>query len=91
MGPIFTTTTDAMGGFEFALNTNGTPVANLDLFASVPGRVDMYYYPSRAVTQDLAVFLALLSPQEASGLALGAGLQLTAGQGSISAERRRLQ
>ena len=83
MTPIFTGTTDAAGMFSFNLNTNGTPVTGVNLFGSAPGRENMYFYPTRAVTQDLAVMFALLTTQEAMGLALGAGTPLQAGTGSI--------
>ena len=79
-GPV---TTDANGSFSFSLNTNGTPVDNLDLYASAPGRIASYYFPSSAVTADLTVGLAVLSMQEQTALASDAGLQFTAGDGHI--------
>jgi hypothetical protein len=84
MHPVFTAMTDATGKFNFSLNTNGTPANGFDLFASGTGRVNTYYYPSRSITQDLAITLAVLSTAEASNLLLGAtGMPLKMGDGAI--------
>jgi hypothetical protein len=85
MNPVFTTTSDAAGNFNFALNTNRTPAAGFDLFASASGKVNTYYYPARDITHDLTIpTLAVLSMQEATNLSLGAtGAPPTMGDGSI--------
>lgn len=80
-GPI---TTGATGGFEFSLNTNGTPVDGIYLDASASGRVRTFYAPPRPVTEDLEIGFALLSSMQADNLALGAlGAPFTAGKGSV--------
>jgi len=83
MSTIFTTTTDAMGAFTFTLNTNGIPVAGVDLFASAIGRINTYYFPSRPISHDVSLVLSVISTSEASALAAGAGITNTAGDGTV--------
>lgn len=79
-GPV---TSDASGRFSFSVNSNGTPVDGLHLHASASGRIDSYYFPSRPLTADITVPLAVLSTQEQTALASDAGVQLTTGDGHV--------
>jgi hypothetical protein len=83
MSTIFTATSDINGRFTIPLNTNGTPVVGIDLFASAVGRINSYYFPWRPITQDLDIVLSVLSTTEASALVLGAGVTMTPGDGTI--------
>jgi len=77
-------TTGTNGGFQFPLNTNGTPVDGVYLNASGAGRVTTYYAPARPVTDDLQIPFAVLSTTNRDNLALGAlGMPFTAGTGQV--------
>ncbi len=82
MTSLFMATTDASGGFTFTLNTNGTPAAGFDLFASATGRLSTYYYEPHPITDDISADLALLSTQEAAALGMGGGVQIDATHGA---------
>jgi len=83
MATIFTTTSDVTGQFTIPLNTNGTPVSGINLFASAAGKVDSYYFPSRPIAHDLNIGLSVLSTDEAAALAAGAGLAALPGNGTV--------
>jgi len=79
MGTIATTISDANGRFSITLNTNGTPVTNVNLLASAIGRINTYYFPARPLTHDLEITpgLQVISSSESGLLAAGAGFTFT--------------
>jgi hypothetical protein len=83
MATISSVTTDAAGAFSFDLNTNGHPVSGLDLFATMSGLVDTYFFPSRPISADLDVPLSVLSDSEALALSQGGQFTPVIGEGSI--------
>ena len=85
MGTIATTISDANGRFSITLNTNGTPVTNVNLLASAIGRINTYYFPARPLTHDLEITpgLQVISSSESGLLAAGAGFTFTTGAGQI--------
>jgi hypothetical protein len=85
MGTISSTISDANGRFSITLNTNGTPVTNVNLMASAFGRINTYYFPSRPFTHDFEITpgLQVISSSESSLLAEIAGFTFTPGDGQI--------
>jgi hypothetical protein len=85
MGTISSTISDANGRFSITMNTNGTPVTNVNLMASAIGRINTYYFPSRPLTHDFEITpgLQVISSSESSLLALGANFTFTPGDGQI--------
>ena len=80
-GPL---ATGATGGFQFSLNTNGTPVDNIYFLASGTGRVTSYLAPARPVTEDLMVPFGMISTAQRDSLALGAlGMPFAANTGAL--------
>jgi hypothetical protein len=83
MSTISTTTSDLNGRFSITLNTNGTPVTNVNLLASALGRINTYYFPSRPLTDDLEIELPVISSSESTFLQMDAGFTFTPGDGQI--------
>jgi len=81
---IASTVTDLHGHFSFDVNTNGAPIAGLDLHVSATGFIDSYFFPSRPIATDMDFpIVSILTSTEASTLFSDAGVTMTSGDGHI--------
>ena len=84
-GPI---TSDATtGAFQFSLTSNGTPVDNVQFYATGTDRYPTYYVPRPRLTEDHTFDLNILPTLQANNFSLGAfGMPLAANTAMILME-----